>query len=540
MASAQAQPPAPTTPPAESPPDAQISTPSFAEPAPLPSDSLAVLGAIRVSEIRVEGCTVFTAQELASFTAPYTHRTVTIEDLNELRHTITQAYVERGYVTSGVVLPDQRVADGTVVLQAVEGTLADIEIQGNRRLRNRAITRRVERHVGAPVDIADLQVSLRSLQQDPLVERVNAQLLPGSSLGESYLRLAIAEQPAFEFAVTAANDRSPSVGEDRGTVGLTYRGLVGNGDALTGQFGLTRGVQDSAIAYQVPLGPRDTRLDVLFSDQEADIVEEPFNAINITSRLKTSSVTATHPFVDEPDHSFRGILGFEYKRSESTLLGMPFSFSPGDVNGKAKGSAVSIGAEWTHRRDVQAWAARGVLQVGVDALDATVSATGPDTEFVTFLGQAQYAHGLQWRNSRFLVRGVVQLAHEPLLAMYKMPVGGRYSVRGYRENQFVRDNGVTASVEYQFPLIVDETGRPRDALKLAAFTDYGVSWDEDSLLATSHKARIASAGLGLLWDPTPGFHMDVYWGAAFDEQQNATETLQDRGFNYRLSFRRLF
>ena len=417
----------------------------------IPPESLAAVDAIRVDEIRIEGNTVFTAQELAAMTSPYTNRMVSLEELHELRHTLSRAYVERGYVSSGVVIPDQRVADGTVTLRAVEGTLTDIEIEGNRRWRDGALERRVERYVATPVDVAALEVGLRALQEEPLVERVNAQLLPGAELGESHLRLAITERPAFELEVSAANDRSPTVGEDRGTLGFTYRGLVGNGDTLNGRFGVTEGVDDNVLSYRVPLNAAGTTLDVLLTDQQADIIEEPFDDIDIASDLESWALTLGHPFIREPDRTLRGIVGFDHKRTESTLLGVPFSFSPGDVEGRATGSAVSLGAEWTRRGAGQAWALRGVFQVGVDAFDATINDVGPDTKFTAFLGQAQWVRGLAWRSSRVLVNGALQDAHDPLLAMFKMPVGGRYSVRGYRVNQFVRDNGAAASIEYQFP-----------------------------------------------------------------------------------------
>ncbi len=138
------------------------------------------------------------------------------------------------------------------------------------------------------------------------------------------------------------------------------------------------------------------------------------------------------------------------------------------------------------------------------------------------------------------MNGALQDAHDPLLAMFKMPVGGRYSVRGYRVNQFVRDNGAAATIEYQFPPIVDDAGRARGHFNLALFADYGVSWDEDEALPTASKARIASAGIGVLWDPLPAFHAEVYWGEDFDEQNTATESLQDKGFHYRFSFNRGF
>ncbi|HEX6996560.1 MAG TPA: POTRA domain-containing protein [Gammaproteobacteria bacterium] len=503
-------------------------------------DSLAALDAIRIEEIRVEGSSVFSPDELAAFTAPYARRMVSVEELHELRHELSRAYVERGYVSSGVIIPDQQVTGGAVTLRAVEGVLASIEVEGNRRLRDRAIARRIERYVGTPVDIDDLQAGLWVLQEEPLVERVDAELLPGEALGESRLRVAITERPAFELELAAANDRSPSVGEHRGTVGLTYRGLVGNGDVLSARLGVTDGVEDDVLAYRVPLNPAGTLLDVQLADQQADIVEEPFDAIDIESELESWSLAASHPFVLSPGRTLLGIAGFEHKRSVSTLLGMPFSFSPGDVDGRAAASAVSLGAEHTRRAGRQAWSARGVFHVGVDAFGATRNVAGPDTRFVTFVGQAQYVRGMAWRDGRLLVHGVAQLARDPLLAMYKMPVGGRYSVRGYRENQFVRDNGAAATVEYQFAARLDETGRARGKLTLALFADYGVAWDEDDRLPTSRKARVASAGVGLLWDPVPGFHLDVYWGEPFDEQDGPTETLQDDGFHYRLSYRRPF
>src|SRR5690606_22620855 len=108
------------------------------------------------------------------------------------------------------------------------------------------------------------------------------------------------------------------VGEDRGTVGLTYRGLAGNGDAIHARFGVTDGVVDTLLSYRVPVNPGGTVLDVLVADQEADIVEEPFDAIDISSRLETWGVTASHTCVRAPDRTLRAIAGFEHKRSSST------------------------------------------------------------------------------------------------------------------------------------------------------------------------------------------------------------------------------
>jgi hemolysin activation/secretion protein len=502
-------------------------------------DALTRPESIYVENIEVRGSSVFTAEDLMEITAAYENRDVSVEELHELRHALSRAYVERGYVSSGVVIPDQRVADGTVVLQAIEGDLTEIDVQGNRRFREAALAKRIERRVQEPLDIDDLQASLETIREDPLVERIDAQLLPGAELGESYLRLGITERPPLEIEVAASNDRSTSVGEDRGTVGITYRGLVGNGDVLTARFGFTDGVEDDFLSYRVPVTSGGVVLEILGIDQQADIVEEPFTNVDIESRLKSLSFTASYPFIQEGADTVTGILGVEHKHSESTLLDFPFSFSPGDVDGRAQGSTVVAGVDWSRREPARAWAARGMLQIGVDALDATINGVGPDSEFVAFVGQFQVLHTFT-DGSRFLGRGMVQATHDPLLAMYKMPVGGRYTVRGYRENQFVRDNALIASIEYQMPVVVDAAGRPRGNVYLAVFADYGATWDESDALATSAKEEIGSAGLGVLWDPLPGLHMELYWGAARQDVGNPSTSLQDQGIHYRLSFNRAF
>src|SRR4029077_15029560 len=99
---------------------------------------------------------------------------------------------------------------------------------------------------------------------------------------------------------------------------------------------------------------------------------------DISSRIDLWSVGASRSFVDDGRHALSGQIVFEHKRSQSTLLGSPFSFSPGDVDGKAVGSSVVLGAEWSRNAGTRSLIARGSLQFGVDALNATKNEVGPD------------------------------------------------------------------------------------------------------------------------------------------------------------------
>lgn len=75
----------------------------------LPTKKANQLSGIRtfVREIKVTGSTIFSPTELATVTNAYVNREVTSGDLEELRLTLTRLYVERSYLNSGAVIPDQ-------------------------------------------------------------------------------------------------------------------------------------------------------------------------------------------------------------------------------------------------------------------------------------------------------------------------------------------------------------------------------------------------------------------------------------------------
>ena len=83
------------------------------------------LGNIRVfvRDITVTGSTVFSDAELAEVTAPYRNRELTTEDLERVRLELTMLYVNKGYITSGAVIPDQDVTGNLITIQMIEGTL---------------------------------------------------------------------------------------------------------------------------------------------------------------------------------------------------------------------------------------------------------------------------------------------------------------------------------------------------------------------------------------------------------------------------------
>jgi hemolysin activation/secretion protein len=91
--------------------------------------------AITVERYEVVDSTVFSPEELAAVTAPFTG-TISFAELLQARSAVTQLYVDQGYITSGAFIPPQTLEGNVVVIQVVEGSLEGVNVTGNRRLRS--------------------------------------------------------------------------------------------------------------------------------------------------------------------------------------------------------------------------------------------------------------------------------------------------------------------------------------------------------------------------------------------------------------------
>ncbi len=495
---------------------------------------------VYVGKIIVTGSTVFSAEELAEITAPFANRELTAEDLEELRRDLTLYYVNKGYVNSGAIIPDQAVADGIVKLQVIEGELTAIEVEGNKWFRDSYIRNRIALDAGPPLNISDLQTRLRLLQQDDRILLVNAELRPGIKPGESTMNVAVEERNPFRVSFILDNYQSPSVGNPRGLVNAVFDNLAGLGDSLNLTAGYSEGLTPLVDArYTLPITARDTYLSLRYKLEDFKIVEKPFDALDIETDVQRFEITVGHPFYRSLENEFSMALTGEYITSETTLANEPFSLSPGTQDGEMDITVLRFWQEWTSRAQRQAIAARSRLSFGLDMFGATSNPEPlPDSQFFVWLGQFQWARVLGDMGIQLILRTDLQLATEALPAVELISLGGRYSVRGYRENTLVTDNAVIASLESRIPVVRDR--RWADYLQLVPFFDFGHGWNAD--FPNPSPDTIYSLGLGLRWGATLVKHpndirarFEIYYGYQLEdvEYQSTERDLQDEGISFR-------
>ena len=156
----------------------------------------------------------------------------------------------------------------------------------------------------------------------------------------------------------------------------------------------------------------------------------------------------------------------------------------------------------------------------------------PDSEFFAWRGQAQFVQRLA-RDTLLFVRGDVQLANDALVPLEQFAVGGRRSVRGYRQDTLLTDNGAFVSAEVLVPVL--RASSVEGILHVAPFVDFGVGWnggnDEDP-----DPNSLVGLGLGLRWRMGDRLTARFDWGIPLTDIDDGDETLQEQGLYFSVEY----
>ncbi len=303
---------------------------------------------------------------------------------------INASFLSAGYLNSGLVVQrDAPLVDGTLNLDLIYGRLATLESGGPAMtvkfagdspggLSAAYISNRMPSALRRPLNGLDVERDFRLLADDPAIRTINADLRPGSRPGEAALLLLIDPQDRVDLYLTGSNSRSPSVGGERIAAGGSIRNLLASGDLISAEAGMTEGLDDYTASYSTPLFTPTVSLMLRGSINNAAVVDSQLVPLDIRSRDRAGEVGLNYAVVRRPLTPLPEAGGWSpaqalslgvsvaKRRSRSFLLGQPFSFSPGSVDGRTRYTALRLTSDYLVRNVQDVFAVSITGSLGLD------------------------------------------------------------------------------------------------------------------------------------------------------------------------------
>ena len=289
--------------------------------------------------------------------------------------------------------------------------------------------------------------------------------MPDAKEYETILDVEVERARPYTLTAFFNNYRPPSIGtQTAAAVSGTARNLTGRGDTLDASVEVPVSPFNSdlrgSLGWHMPLGYSGTELYLAVDHGLSSVVEESMQSLNIQSKLDSRELGLSQVLIESLKQKLTVGANRVVRQNTTTVLGTPYSFIQGEPNGVTDEALWRFWQEYTWRSESQVLALRSTFTSGNNnvqngtSLPATSTPIKPN--YNIWLGQAQYARQVFGNGSQFVFKYTNQTTQDRLMPLDGISIGGYNTVRGYVENQLVRDKGQIVNIEFEYPLTHNE------------------------------------------------------------------------------------
>ena len=271
------------------------------------------------------GNSVFTEARLRRVVERFVDLQLNLNDLSKAADAITRYYRDQGFPVASAFVPVQRVEDGLVVIQILEGKLGALIFNGGRRYTDQMLRSYVAELTDDPqVTIARLERSLLLMNELPGLT-ARATLAPGGSRGETEATIELEEKPA-SLTIQLNNSGRKEAGAVRLDIGGTLNNPLGIGDHITLRaMRAEHGLMDyRSLGYSLPLGSNGLRLSLSGSAVDYRVAGD-FAALGIEGLVNSREVSLSYPLRRSRVSNIILTGGVKSTETRQTALNAPLS-----------------------------------------------------------------------------------------------------------------------------------------------------------------------------------------------------------------------
>ncbi|MCA9788977.1 MAG: ShlB/FhaC/HecB family hemolysin secretion/activation protein [Cyanobacteria bacterium HKST-UBA06] len=393
-----------------------------------------------LNQLDVRGVSVLKQEDFAPIQEKWLSQAVTSEDLKTIQADIRKLYTDKGYVTTHVYLPPQRVQNGAVVFQVVEGRIGRIEIEGNRFLSDKYIRKRFDVPTDEVMNIRTLEKELNDLNRNSRIEVAKVKLQPGEEVGQSDIVLNVDDRLPFYLQANVDNLGRNNIGNIRDGVTLGFLNPTGLNDEFVVNFSTSTNLNTLApyAKYEVPLGSKGFSLGGYYSSSYIDFGGF-LDRIDLSTKAMNNAGFLRFPILKKNHWVVNGQTGLNFYDSKT------FAFDillPG-FNNRVRTWNMSINA-----LEQDKWGRTSF----VANMENGFHAFGSDgSKFIKFNGEISRIQRV-YNEIYLITRAQGQISPQNLPGLNQYQVGGAFQGRGFREGVLIADNGFFLSSELRFPM----------------------------------------------------------------------------------------
>lgn len=487
-----------------------------------------------VDAFAVEGENPIDAATTDEILQPYTGAHAGVDGLLAAADALEQALAARGYGFHRVVLPPQKLNEGTVTLQVTILTLGEVSVTGNERVseqRVRAMLPALEpgvtpntREVGRALDFANtspartLYLTMREAREAGAIDA----------------EVRVEERRPWLLFSALNNIGTEDTGRLRLSVGAQHSDLFNRDHRFAASYTMSPDNADDVtqigLQYQIPLYFDSSTLSVFYIHSDVD-VGEVGGFFDVSGAGDFFGISYSHRMLNIGNYSHGWQLSLQDRQFENQFAG--------DVR-KVRSRPFMVGYDGAYRTTRARYAfyvnfaknvTNGAHNDDRAYLDSPRVGAEASWEALRFGGSVTFFLPRQW-----MVRTLVdaQLADEPLIAGEQFGVGGMSSVRGFEEREIAGDSGYRGSLEIWSP--------PADfipGLRALFFYDIGQKSTKDALAFEPDSDTIASVGGGLRWQwqEQMGINVDYGYSLAGVQQPGLRRTKDSVKWHFTLYYR---
>jgi hemolysin activation/secretion protein len=399
-----------------------------------------------IRKVEFTGNTMVSSEEIRKIVESYEGKEMKLSEAKAIAMAITQAYRSRGFITCRAYIPPQKLSEGVLKIQILEGKLGKISVKGNRFFSKQLLKRYLDQHQGKVLEYDKLKRDLSTLNLHPDRE-VKAVIIPGKTLGTSDLVLEVKDQNPLHIGAEINNFGTRVTGRERYIISARHTNLLGIDDIFAARVQFGDEVFAVGSQYVVPVGEYQTQVGTSVNYTDVTVGKE-FGILDLGGQAFASSFFINQPIYKWRNLDFTLTGSFEYKDIENTVLGS--TSSKDELRILHAGFNIEEVDQWGRTFIINDFAFGTPWFGASDSNDPNLSRADAEPAFFKYTLSANRIHPV-YDYTYLLMKGNAQFTPDDLLPSEQFDIGGVYSVRGYPQSDYLGDYGVGGSIELRVP-----------------------------------------------------------------------------------------